>query len=297
MKLKLSCADFSFPLLSHKAAMGVISLLGLQGVDIGLFAGRGHLRPEHELKRPEKNGRALRLRLQEHGLVASDIFLQVHDNFADFAVNHPKAERRAFARRQFLKTLDYARAAGSNHVSILPGVVFSDEPRHRSLARAAEELAWRVERAAAVKITVGIEPHVGSIVDTPALAMNLAGLAPGLGLTLDYAHFTRAGFSDKEIEPLCARATHFHARCARKGRLQSSLKDNRIDFTGVLKALNESQFRGWIALEYVWIDWEHCNEVDVLSETIQLSGCLRDAAKATNVDGAPHRERRAKRTR
>lgn len=279
MKPKLSCADFSFPLLSHEAALGVISLLGLRGVDIGLFAGRSHLRPEKELNRPEKNGSNLRLRLERQGLAASDIFLQVHDNFADFAVNHPEAKRREFARRQFLKTLDYAASAGSKHVSILPGVTFEGESRETSLGRAAEELLWRVERADSMKLTVGVEPHVGSIVDTPARAMQLADRVPGLGFTLDYAHFTRAGVPDRQIEPLCARATHFHARCARKGRLQSSFKDNTIDFAGVIRALNRHHFRGWIALEYVWIDWEHCNEVDVLSETVQLAGRLSDAAK------------------
>jgi sugar phosphate isomerase/epimerase len=279
MKPKLSCADFSFPLLSHEAALGVISLLGLRGVDIGLFAGRSHLRPEKELNRPEKNGSSLRMRLEKQGLVASDIFLQVHDNFADFAVNHPEAERREFARRQFLKTLDYAAAAGSKHISILPGVTFGGESRETSLGRAAEELSWRVERAASMKLTVGIEPHVGSIVDTPARAMQVAESVAGIGFTLDYAHFTRAGVPDSQIEPLCARATHFHARCARKGRLQSSFKENTIDFAGVLKALDKHHFRGWIALEYVWIDWEHCNEVDIVSETVLLKGCLSDAAK------------------
>ena len=279
MKPKLSCADFSFPLLTHEAAVRVISLLGLRGVDIGLFAGRSHLRPEKELRRPEMNGAALRQRLEREGLIASDIFLQVHENFADFAVNHPEAKRREFARQQFLKTLDYAAAAGSDHLSILPGVIFPAEPRKTSLTRAADELAWRVERAESIKLTVGIEPHIGSIVDTPARAMDLAARVPGLGFTLDYAHFTRVGVADAHIEPLCAHATHFHARCACKGRLQSSFKDNKIDFVRVLKALNHHHFRGWMALEYVWIDWEHCNEVDVLSETVLLRQHLTDAGR------------------
>ena len=279
MKLKLSCTDFSFPLLSHDAALKVITLLGLKGVDIGLFAGRSHLRPEKELKAPEKNGAALRRRLAGQGLVAADIFLQVHEHFTDFAVNHPEAARRKFASQQFLKTLDYAAAAGSKHITLLPGVVFESEPRKESLARAAEELSWRVEKAAAMKLTVGVEPHVGSITDTPERALELAALTPRLGFTLDYAHFTRAGVPDSRIEPLTARATHFHARCARKDRLQASLKENTIHFPGVLKALNHHRFNGWLALEYVWIDWEHCNEVDVLSETILLGEHLTNAAK------------------
>jgi sugar phosphate isomerase/epimerase len=263
MKLRLSCADFSFPLLTHQAALKVIALLGLRGADIGLFAGRSHLRPENELRRPEQAGGGLRRRLERDGLTAADVFLQLHENFRELAVNHPEQGRRTQARDQFQRTLDYAAAAGSKHVTILPGVVFETEARSASLARAADELGWRVERAAEMELTVAVEPHVGSIADTPERALELAALTPGLGFTLDYAHFSRGGIPDSRIEPLAARATHFHARCARKGRLQCGFKENKIDFDRALKALHDHHFAGWIALEYVWIDWEHCNEVSM----------------------------------
>ena len=80
--------------------------------------------------------------------------------------------------------------------------------------------------------------------DTPERALDLARRVPGLGLTLDYAHFTRAGISDARIEPLAKFATHLHARAARRGRLQSSLKENTIDFRRQLAALNKSRFDG-----------------------------------------------------
>jgi sugar phosphate isomerase/epimerase len=279
MKIKLSCADFSFPLLAHQAALKIIALLGCRGADIGLFAGRSHLRPERELRRPDRNGSALRRRLAEAGLATADIFLQVHGNFTDYAINHPEAARRKFAREQFLRTLDYAKAAGSGHVTILPGVLFKTETRTCSLGRAADELSWRFQCAAGMKLTVAVEPHVGSLADTPTRALELAARVPGLGLTLDYAHFTRAGIPDSRIEPLAARATHFHARCACRNRLQSSFKQNTIDFARALRALKRHHFAGWLALEYVWIDWEHCNEVDVLSETRLLGRLLTSAAK------------------
>ena len=278
MKLKLSCADFSFPLLSHDAAVQLIALLGWTGVDVGLFAARSHLRPEIELRHPKKNGAALRRRLAKHNLVVADVFLQLHPDFRPYALNHPGGSRRRVARQQFLRTLDYAAAAGSKHVTILPGVTFKSEARAESMDRAANELSWRVERASSVELTLGIEPHLGSIVDKPERALELAALVSGLGFTLDYAHFTRAGIPDSRVEPLAARATHFHARCACRGRLQASLKANTIDFGRALKALHAHQFKGWLALEYVWIDWEHCNEVDVVSESIQLSAHLRSTA-------------------
>jgi sugar phosphate isomerase/epimerase len=277
MKLNLSCTDFTFPLLDHDRALAVIALLGLRGVDIGLFEGHGHLKPSRELLQPERNGAALKKRLGAHGLKAADIFLQIHAGFVEFAINHPEAKRREFAREQFLRALDYATAAGSEHVTILPGVV--NESRTASVSCSADELAWRVAQAQAAKLQLAVEPHVGSLIDTPERTLDLVKRVPGLGFTLDYAHFTRSGISDARIEPLVKFATHLHARCARRGRLQSPLKENTIDFPRVVKALAKNKFSGWIALEYVWIDWEHCNEVDVLSETILLRDLLVRAAQ------------------
>jgi hypothetical protein len=47
----------------------------------------------------------------------------------------------------------------------------------------------------------------------------------------------------------------------------------------MVAALYKNRFTGWIALEYVWIDWEHCNEVDIISESIQLKKLLEAAAR------------------
>jgi len=279
MKLKLSCTDFSFPLLQHDRALAVIALLGLRGADIGLFEGHGHLKPSRELVNPGRSGAALKRRRAAHGLKAADIFLQLHAGFTEFAVNHPETNRRAFAREQFRRALDYAQAAGANHVTILPGVRFENESRAVSVSRSAAELAWRVAEAKSVNLQLAVEPHVGSLTDTPERALDLARRVPGLGLTLDYAHFTRAGIADERIEPLARFATHFHARAARRKRLQSSLKENTIDFPRALAALHKNLFTGWIALEYVWIDWEHCNEVDVISESVQLQRLLETAAE------------------
>ncbi len=278
MKLNLSCTDFSFPLLDHDRALAAIALLGFRGADIGMFEGHGHLKPGVELKRPQVSGAKLKRRLAAHGLKASDIFLQIHAGFVEFAINHPEAKRRVFARDQFLRTLDYAQAAGAGHVTILPGVTFAEESRAAAVARSAEELNWRVAQAKAAKLQLAVEPHVGSLTDTPERALGLAQRVPGLGFTLDYAHFTRAGIADARIEPLTQLATHLHARTARRGRLQAPLKENTIDFRRVVTALARQKFNGWVALEYVWIDWEHCNEVDIISETVQLKNLLTAAA-------------------
>ena len=57
--------------------------------------------------------------------------------------------------------------------------------------------------------------------------------------------------------------------------MQASFKDNTIDYARVLRAMRKAKYQGYVGVEYVWIDWEHCNEVDNLSETIQFRDFLR----------------------
>jgi sugar phosphate isomerase/epimerase len=275
-RLKLASADFTFPLLPHDKVLDLVAALEMDGIDIGLFEERSHLWPSRELRNPARSARSLRRKLDARGLKPADVFLQMNPDFSRFAVNQPDASRRRKARDTFLRSLDYARALGCRHLTALPGVFFeTEEPREDSWARCRDELAWRVDQAKRNRIVFAIEAHVGSLAPSPRAAKKLLDDVPGLTLTLDYTHFTRLGVPDAEIEPLVKHATHFHVRGAREGRLQASFKDNTIDYTRVLKAMRGSDYRGYLGIEYVWIDWEHCNESDNVSETILFRDFLR----------------------
>jgi sugar phosphate isomerase/epimerase len=205
----------------------------------------------------------------------ADVFLQMAEDFTSYAINHPGEARRQKVRNWFLKTLDYANACGCEHVTTLPGVHFETEAYADSFARSVDELAWRVEQAKQRGIIFGIEAHVGSIVSEPASAERLVQAVPGLTLTLDYTHFTRLGMPDSAVEPLVMYASHFHVRGAREGRLQERFPLNTIDYLRVYKIMQATGYAGWIGIEYVWIDWERCNECDNVSETIQFRDYFR----------------------
>ena len=280
MKLKLATADFSFPLLTHDQALDLVALLGFDGVDIGLFEGRSHLWPSREFKHVHRNARELRKKLRDRGLKTADVFLQTAPDFTPLACNHPEVARRRKARDWCVRTLEYAADAESRHVSALPGVLFTDhEPAATSWGRAVEELAWRVAQAKEFGLKFSVEAHVGSLASTPKEALKLLKSVPGLTFTLDYTHFTRQGMKDRQIEPMLPHASHFHVRGAAKGRLQTSFKNNTIDYRRVVKGMKANAYKGWVGIEYVWIDWEHCNEVDNLSETIQYRDFLRSMFK------------------
>jgi sugar phosphate isomerase/epimerase len=275
MKTKLACADFTFPLLPHEKSLDLIAMLEFEGVDIGLFEERSHLWPSREFENTDASAARLKQSLDDRGLSCADVFLQMAPDFVPFAINHPDSARREKARDWFLRTLDYVSGVGSPHLTALPGVLFESESAEDSWARACEELAWRVEQARSRNVVFGTEAHVGSLAPTPAAAERLVQDVPGLTLTLDYTHFTREGCSDSEIEPLVKHASHFHVRGARPGRLQCSFKDNAIDYSRVLDVMEDTNYSGYVGVEYVWIDWEHCNEVDNVSETILFRDFIR----------------------
>jgi len=270
MNCKLACADFAFPLLPHEAALQLISMMGIKGVDIGLFENRSHLWPSREFQDIDTSAKTLKKTLDDLELIPADIFLQVDLDFKDYAINHPDATRRSQARDCFHKTLEYTAICQCDHITILPGVSFESESYADSFNRCRDEFSWRLEQAKPYGITLGTEAHIGSLVPKPEQAEALIQAVPGLTLSLDYTHFTQAGLPDADVEPLIQYASHFHARGARKGRLQTSFKENSIDYQRVLEAMEAAQYDGWIGIEYTWIDWEHCNECDNVSETMQF---------------------------
>lgn len=276
MSWKLACADFTFPLLSHTASINLIGMMGFDGIDIGLFESRSHLWPSREFENVDRSAQTLKAKIDAAGLAVADVFLQCEADFVPFAINQPDAAARERARDWFTKSLEYAAVLDCRHLTSLPGVAFEDEePFETSWQRMIDELNWRLEQAAKFDITFSVECHVGSIAPSPDKAIKLVNDVPGLTLTVDYTHFTRAGMPDSEVEPMLAHASHFHVRGSCKGRLQASFKDNVIDYKRVMDVLEQQDYDGYLGVEYVWIDWEHCNEVDNVSETILFRDFLR----------------------
>jgi sugar phosphate isomerase/epimerase len=271
---KLAIADFTFPKLQWDQALRLASDLGFGAVDVGLFAGRSHLRPEELFSDLPGSAARVSAAINSHQLEIADVFGQAALTAEETAINQPDASQRKNAAEFFRRILDFTARCKARHLTILPGVHFEQESYEDSLSRSAEELSWRVDEASKMGIVVGVEPHIGSIVSTPPLARQLVEVVPGLTLTLDYTHFTLQGIPDEEVEPLLAFASHFHARGACIGKLQASMKENTIDYARILRAMKTTGYEGYVVLEYVWTEWMHCNEVDNLSETVLLRDLL-----------------------
>jgi sugar phosphate isomerase/epimerase len=274
--VRLACADNTFRLLQPwESAVELIRLLGLDGVDVCLMGNRSHLRPEHVRGDLAACAERVRTVLERHELTLSDLFVIPWTTFERFAPNHPDAGERKRSRALFADMLVLAGLTGAPGLTMLPGIDWAGETHEDSFERSVEELAFRSERARAEGLRFSIEPHLGSVVQDPTEAKRLCETAPGVELTLDYSHFVYQGYGPEAIEPLVAHARHFHARGAREGRMQVALKDSAIDFERMVDVMREAGYDGDIGLEYLWIDWEHLNECDTVSETILLRDRLR----------------------
>jgi sugar phosphate isomerase/epimerase len=276
--MKISCADYAWPLLPHTDVLRLISMLGLEGVDLGLMGNRSHVRPEVVRKDLPYWVGVLKERLDQSGLVASEIFAVPWTDFETMAPNNPDPAQQEESAAFFRDMLDLAVRLGAPGLTILPGTLFNGESWESSIKRSAEALKWRVDAAAKASLRLSVEGHMGSNVDTPEKLAHLVELTPGLELALDYTHYTAQGFTDAEIEPLLDYTGHFHLRGGARGRLQTKFKDNTVDYQRVVQRMKEIGYDGYICLEYVWIDWQGCNETDNVAETIQFRDLVRAAA-------------------
>ncbi|MEP6749066.1 MAG: sugar phosphate isomerase/epimerase family protein [Bacteroidota bacterium] len=276
-KLKFACADYTFPLLPHDSVLSVIALLDCKGVDIGLFSRRSHLTPETEFQQPANRAKLLRQKLEDRGLVATDVYLQLDTDFYPHAINHPEKSRRQLARDGFLKLVEYASELGADHITCLPGMIFPGEERNASIQRCYEELSWRLETVASSGLVFAIEVHIGCPFINPSDTQILLESVPGLTLTLDYTHYIYDGYAQKNVDPFLQNTSHFHARGGKERQLQTIMSENIIDYSAIARKLKSANYNGWIGLEYIWTEWEKCNQADNISETILLKNIMQEA--------------------
>lgn len=280
--MNFSCADFTFPLLPHDKVLQLIKLLGINAVDLGFFSGRSHLQPEHVFGNVAGAAKKFSARLNELGLDLADVFLQTSESPAHLPANHPDPIVRKKTRELMKIAIEFTVNAGCQHITGLPGVSHPGVSDGDSRLRAAEESSWRAEEAAKAGLVYSIEPHVGSICWSAETTLEFLRQSQNVTLTLDYGHFIYQGLSNESVHPLLSHASHFHARGGAPGQLQSTMKDNAIDFAAIIRELKRLNYRGYICLEYVWVDWEGCNRTDNVAETILLRENLAEELRELN---------------
>ncbi|HLW93387.1 MAG TPA: sugar phosphate isomerase/epimerase family protein [Roseiarcus sp.] len=268
MAFKLSLTSWSLPACSLKEAAGIANVLGVGALDVGYFYGpaldkkRLLAEPERLADETRRLGVALPCLYHLFGSTLGE------RNLADAA----HLEENVHDLRQAVK---FCVAAGIGAIFVLPGVINPGQGRKEALAQSAESLKRLVPIAKEADVTLTIEPHVHSYLETPSLVLELLDKTPGLKLTLDYAHFVCLGYRQEEIDALAPHAAHVHLRQSKVGALQTKLAKGTINIGAELATLKAAGFNGYIALEYTHQDYMDSLFDDILTETIQLRDVVR----------------------
>lgn len=267
--MRLSVTSWSFPQLSLDEVAAVAKAIGMEALDIGYFY-RSALDRRRVLSEPEAYGEGVRARLP---LPVANLY---HLFGADTVERNLAAPQgRAQNSADFKNVLRFCRAVGAPTVFILPGVLNPGQGRKQALAETVESLKPLVEAAGAAGVTLCLEPHVHSYLETPALAAEMCERAKGAKLALDYAHFAVMGYRQEEIDALVPYAGHVHLRQARPGALQAKLEEGTINFPALFAALRDANYDGALACEYVNQAYFDTVHDDVISETVKMRDLYR----------------------
>lgn len=265
--MKLACTSWSFPALTLPEVAGVARVLGLDAVDVGVFY-TSSLDRARLVEAPEEYGAQLQL-----DLPISNVYYLFGTDIEERNLADPASLEANTA--DFKQVLRFCQAAHILSVMLLPGVLNPGQSRNDALETSAAALQTLVALATQAGVTLVVEPHVHSFLESPALTLALLERVPGLQLALDYAHFVCLGYRQEEIDVLAPFAGHVHLRQARSGVLQAKLAQGTINFPAVLATLRAGGYSGYLALEYVHQDYMNTLHDDVLTETVQLRDLVR----------------------
>jgi sugar phosphate isomerase/epimerase len=278
--IRISCADYTWPSVSFGHALATIADIGVRAVDIALFASGSHLELDAVVADPEHWAAVVHESLRRSDLELADVFLIPGPDLESLAPTCEDASEQRRSREIFSRALTFAGKLGSPGVTILPGAVSRDQARDSALERAMRELSLRVAMAHDVGLRCSIEPHVGGIVETPQQAAMIVDAVKGLEITLDISHFAYQGFDLNDIAPLSGFYRHVQIRPADVGKMQTRVCEDKSDIAGLIGRLRTESYRGFVALEYVWMEKWDCNRVDNTTETVELNALVRSILAA-----------------
>jgi inosose dehydratase len=193
---------------------------------------------------------SVRRLLRESGLAVS-----AHYFSAPFYDQAKKAEILAQAQEK----IDSLRAFGAVHLVIGPPAAPAGADRMDLIARMAPVLDDLGRHARSQGIVIGVHPHLNTAIETPEetdAIMERCDPAV-VGLALDTGHFHLAGGDVvRAVRKHGSRLNYFHfkdgVRPFSRPDFFPNLRDlgkGEVDFPGVMRALKDFGYRGWINVE------------------------------------------------
>ena len=240
----LVCARRDYPHL--RDALARIKELGFEAIDLAAFENWQNVDPSQLAA----DGGAW---LDNFAGMLADLHLRVSSINAGTSrpVNDPDPEAFAQVRKEYAALLDLAEKVGCPNITVQPGRMMEGHGFEELFDTAAEHLRELAALGTGRGVTLSVEGHQGSLLETVAAgARMMAALRPAVGFTYDPSHFAMQRIDLRRTEPLLDYAAHVHVRNAAPDRMQETMERGGVDFEWLVAALRERGYDGAVAIEY-----------------------------------------------
>ena len=238
--MNLTVTSWSLPHCTLEEAIGIARALGFEAIDVSAYPG-GHLNREAILKGDKGEVE----RVKSLGMHISNVYFTFAAGFTERALNTPDAKIRRKNREDFKRVVEFCAVIDCPSVMLLPGVMHPGRTREDAIKWCIEASRELLAVSLPMGVDIAIEPHVMGPLESPRDTLTVVEAVPELELALDYSHFTMLGYTQAEIDPLCAFAAHVHLRQAKPGFLQTRLEHGTLNFPAMLDALRQVGYDGY----------------------------------------------------
>lgn len=265
-EMKLCTTCWTMPACSLDECAAIAKALGIPALDVGYFYGSAL--DKHALL---ADPLAMAAKVREVGIMMPNLYHLFGDTLDDR--NLALTNTLDANLKDLKQALIFADAAGIPTVFMLPGIVNPGQSREDALAVSAKALSEMRALAKDHNAQLCFEPHVQSFAESPDLARRLAEES-GVGICLDYAHFTCLGYTQDQVDPLAQHAVHVHLRQATAGKLQAKFAQGTLNFPAMFATLLDAGYTGYLAIEPVHQEYMNTWYDDNLTEMIALRDCF-----------------------
>jgi Sugar phosphate isomerases/epimerases len=234
--MKICCSTLLFEISQYpniEDNLSKIKELGFTLVDLAAFEGWQNISPAQLVKDAGYFNKTVQ-KVKATGLEVGSI-----NSGYSFEIITPEEEDFNVYVREFEKIAELAVSINCPNITVQPGNISSSRSTEESMILLERRAPIIAEIARRKGLTLGVEGHQGSILETVENSLSLMKkLYPLVGFTYDPSHFIMQGIALKDTKQLLDYTVHIHVRNASFGRMQQSSAEGDLnidEFFGLLE--------------------------------------------------------------
>lgn len=250
--IRLGCCAYNFSGRTLDDALRLLKDLGFSCADVGASDTWTQVGQEAAAANPAGVGAGVRATARKYDLTLAEVaitYIMVDGH--SMQTNDPDPQIRQLMLRQYRGICQFAAEAGIESIMGVPGIQQAALDDEGSWDVTAAMFSSMVAIAKEYGVLCNVEPAIGSLLQTPQAAVRMGRQIPGLGYSLDYAHFVAQGIPQRDLAPVHEFTRHMHGKQARVGYRKCLFHEGEINYTAIVGELRQRNWDGVISMECI----------------------------------------------